>query len=264
LSGGGPAGQLLLMIVRTRFRRRFFSLLPFLSSFDRSPFGSSLFPSPLLRLVGAGGSGRAASVGILQFSHTVCWTVCDYRTRTLSFCFLFRIFSSALVRAYFRCFASLSPPTCIPFLHPFLFPTPFPFSVRSFALRLVPLSISPSPSSWCGCLWPRSFCWDSAVQSYSLLDSLRLPNAHVELLSSFPHLLFGARARIFSVFAFLTGGQPRSFRWSLFVPSKRRRRNIFPPFEYAYDIFSFLNTALVCADKTLWYLTSYHRISDLN
>ena len=91
------------MIVRMRFRRRFFSLLPFLSSFDRSPFGSSLFPSPLLRLVGAGASGRAASVGILQFSHTVCWTVCDYRTRTLSFFFLFRIFSSALVRAYFRC-----------------------------------------------------------------------------------------------------------------------------------------------------------------
>ena len=103
LSGGATAGQLLLMIVRTRFRRRFFSLLPFLSSFDRSPFGSSLFPSPLLRLVGAGASGRAASVGILLFSHTVCWTVCDYRTRTLSFCFLFRIFSSALMRAYFRC-----------------------------------------------------------------------------------------------------------------------------------------------------------------
>ena len=103
MSGGATAGQLLLMIVRTRFRRPFFSLLPFLSSFDRSPFGSSLFPSPLLRLVGAGGSGRAASVGILQFSHTVCWTVCDYRTRTLSFCFLFRIFFSALVRAGFRC-----------------------------------------------------------------------------------------------------------------------------------------------------------------
>ena len=120
LSGGGTAGQLLLMIVRTRFRRPFFSLLPFLSSFDRSPFGSSIFPSPLLRLVGAGASGRAASVGILLFSHTVCWTVCDYRTRTLSFCFLFRIFSSALVRAYFRCFASLSPPPCTPFLHPFL------------------------------------------------------------------------------------------------------------------------------------------------
>ena len=103
LSGGATAGQLLLMIVRTRFRRPFFSLLPFLSPFDRSPFGSSLFPSPLLRLVGAGASGRAASVGILQFSYTVCWAVCDYRTRTLSFCFLFRFFFSALVRAYFRC-----------------------------------------------------------------------------------------------------------------------------------------------------------------
>ena len=106
MSGGGPAGQLLLMIVRTRFRRRFFSLLPFLSSFDRSPFGSSLFPSPLLRLVGAGASGRAASVGILLFSHTVCWTVCDYRTRTLSFCFLFCIFFSALVCAGSQCFMS--------------------------------------------------------------------------------------------------------------------------------------------------------------
>ena len=72
----------------------------FVRSFALRLVPLSLSPSPL---VGAGASGRAASVGILQFSHTVCWAVCDYRTRTLSFCFLFRIFSSALVRAYFRC-----------------------------------------------------------------------------------------------------------------------------------------------------------------
>ena len=61
---------------------------------------------------------------------------------------------------------------------------------------------------------------ESAVQSYSLLDSLRLPNAHVDLPFSFPHLLFGARARYLSVCAF--HGRAALVFSLEFVPSKKK------------------------------------------